>query len=365
VLERDGTVTDKLLNSCTCGAAASQDALWMTRAGPTVAEAVVRVALDPANGRFAAHQDTIYSGRFSNLSVTADGSQMVVDDGSYTYSVIAAKLPDLLRGKLPDAPPLLQASSRVSATVSPDGERLLMRRSVPGPNGPDEIRLSVAPFTGGAEAPLNTTGSVVGADWIDSVTALVASLTGSGLRLTRMDVRSGAVGATLQLADSTIADASALPNGWAWIPKNRDRVIIEQDGQRHEIPKPAWFVALTQVEASPDGRRLLVVGWGAATNDTLRLDVVPTAGGATDDWWRSFAENGFATWLDDGSVAFTTWSSSDAATVRRVTGPGQVAVLGTVGHVASGLSLSRDLARATIVWRDYRGDAWMYRVVKP
>ena len=27
VQERDGTVTDKLLNSCTCGAAASRDAL--------------------------------------------------------------------------------------------------------------------------------------------------------------------------------------------------------------------------------------------------------------------------------------------------------------------------------------------------
>ena len=75
MLDRSGKVADKLLNSCTCGAAASRDALWMTRAGPTVAEAVVRVALDPGSGKFATHQDTIYSGRFSNLSVTADGSR--------------------------------------------------------------------------------------------------------------------------------------------------------------------------------------------------------------------------------------------------------------------------------------------------
>src|SRR5688572_24649750 len=125
VLDRTGKVTDKLLNSCTCGAAASHDALWMTRAGPTVAEAVVRVALDSVTGKFAAHQDTIYSGRFSNLSVTADGTQMTVDDGSYSFSVIAATVSDLIKGTLPaGAPltPLMQASNRVSASVSPDGE---------------------------------------------------------------------------------------------------------------------------------------------------------------------------------------------------------------------------------------------------
>ena len=36
----------------------------------------------------AAHQDTIYSGRFTNISVTADGATMAVDDGSYSFSVV-------------------------------------------------------------------------------------------------------------------------------------------------------------------------------------------------------------------------------------------------------------------------------------
>ena len=111
VIDRDGRITDKLLNSCTCGAVASRDALWMTRAGPTAAEAVVRVALDSVTGKFATHQDTIYSGRFSNLSVTADGAQMTVDDGSYTFSVIAASVPDLIKGTLPAGAPLMQANS--------------------------------------------------------------------------------------------------------------------------------------------------------------------------------------------------------------------------------------------------------------
>ena len=363
VIERSGKVTDKLINSCTCGGAASHDALWMTRAGPTVAEAVVRVALDSATGRFATHQDTIYSGRFSNLSVTADGTQMTVDDGSYTFSVIAAAVPDLLKGTMPSGAPLMQASNRLGAIVSPDGQRLLMRRYVAGATGGDEMRLSVAPFAGAPETPLNATGKVIGAGWADSVNVSVFSLTAAGGRLSRIDVRSGASGQSLTFPDSTIASASALPNGWAWIPAGRDRIVVEQDGKRHEIAKPAWYAGMFHVDASPDGKQLLMVGW-APSGDTLGLDVVPAGGGTPVAWSRGFGEDATASWLTDGSIAFVVWSSSDAAAVRQVTGPGQSKLVGALGHVANVVSLSRDLARATITWRDYRGDAWMYRVVR-
>ena len=70
-------------------------------------------------------------------------------------------------------------------------------------------------------------------------------------------------------------------------------------------------------------------------------------------------------WLADGTIAFTVWGSTDAATLRQLTGPGQAKPIGALGHVANVVSLSKDLARATIMWREYRGDAWMYRVVKP
>ena len=365
VLERSGKLTDKLLNSCTCGAAASRDALWMTRAGPTAAEAVVRVALDSVTGRLATHQDTIYSGRFTNLSVTADGLQMTVDDGSYTFSVLAANLADVIKGTLPNAPPLMQASNRVLALVSPDGVRLLMRRSVPTPKGGDEVRLSVAPFPSGPETAVNVTGRVISARWADSVTISIYTITGSGPQLLRTDVRTGASTQVLQLADSAIADAVALPNGWAWIPGSRDRVIVEQNGKRHEIPKAPWYASLIHVDATDDGTRLLTVGWNATTSDTLRLDVVPTSGGTPVEWSRGFAEDGLARWLADGSIAFTIWSSTDAATMYQLSGPGQEKKIGALAHVSNIVSVSRDLQRTTLSWREYRGDAWMYRVVKP
>jgi hypothetical protein len=257
----------------------------------------------------------------------------------------------------------MQASNRVNAQVSPDGQRLLMRRSVTGPTGGDEARFTVAPFGGGAEVQLNATGTVVGANWVDSVTVLVQSVTGTGARFAKMDVRTGATGAALQLPDSTIAHVVGIPDGFAWIPKRRDRVIVEQGAKRHEITKPRWFDQINTLDASSDGSRLLMVGWNPT--DTLGLAVVPVGGGTPELWSRSFAESGVAQWLADGSIAFNVWSSTSAASVRKVTGPGQEQKLGAIAHLATTLTLSRDLKRAALMWREYRGDAWVYRVVKP
>ena len=38
--------------------------------------------------------------------------------------------------------------------------------------------------------------------------------------------------------------------------------------------------------------------------------------------------------------------------------------MGRVPHTAGSMSVSDDFQRATLTWRDYRGDAWMYKVVR-
>jgi hypothetical protein len=88
-------------------------------------------------------------------------------------------------------------------------------------------------------------------------------------------------------------------------------------------------------------------------------------GGSAVPWVTTFAESGNAQWLADGSIIFKIWPAVDAVELIRVRGPDQVERLGMVPHQAGSLSLSSDLQRATLQWREYRGDAWLYRVVKP
>ena len=202
----------------------------MARAGPTVTEAIVRVALDGASGKLAAHQDTIYHGRFSNLSVTSDGTQLTVDDGSFDNTVVAGGLQELLRGVIPPGPPLVQASSPVFGQVSPDGERLLITRRVPNADGTEERRFTVRAFTGGAETPLSVTGRPLGVFWADSVNAVVTLSVGDGIRYSLIDVRNATVLRSLDLDAAGATAITPLANGWAWINWARDRIIVEQGG---------------------------------------------------------------------------------------------------------------------------------------
>ena len=131
VIDRSGKVADHVVNACTCGGIGTVDAVWLQRAGDAVGESIVRIAIDRASGHLATTQDTMVTALFTNFSVTADGSKMVMDEGTLDYGVWALDFPDLVQGRLADDHRIARASNRVVATVSPDGGRLLFAKVVP------------------------------------------------------------------------------------------------------------------------------------------------------------------------------------------------------------------------------------------
>jgi hypothetical protein len=362
VIDRNGTVTDELQNSCTCGGAVSHDAIWMQRAGPTAAEAIVRVAIDPVTGKMGKDQDTVYNGTFTGVSVTADGSQMMVDDGSFAFSATAGDVAAILKGSIPE--PLLAASSRALTVISPDGQRVLLLRTIPAPNGLTETRLSVAPFGGRAETAVTFPGRMLGVKWADSVSLAIGVEQPGGRRAFLLDVRTNATRQTFDMKDSVVADISPVLDGWAWIPASRDRIVIERGGNRTEIPRPNWFAQLNSVTPSPDGRQLVFSGWGP-TQDSIRVEVVSVEGGAPTPWYTVFSEGSAERMLADGSIAIMNSTGPETAELIQVTAPGQAKRLGTIPHAITRMSVSNDLKRMSMMWRDYRGDAWLYKVVRP
>ena len=172
VFDRSGKVADQVINSCTCPGRITSDALWLTRSGQGF-ESIVRLGIDPATGRLAKRQDTLLSGNFNNFSVTADGTTLVLDDGTSEFAVWALQLPAALQGKFADSERRFKSTTRLGAQVSPDGTRLLMGRNLPSASGRSERRFTVLPFEGGSETPLSTRSDVRGARWIDSVTVSV------------------------------------------------------------------------------------------------------------------------------------------------------------------------------------------------
>ena len=365
VMDRKGRVLDSVVNPSTGGyGGASADALWLARSGTAGSQAIVRIGLDPRSGRLASRQDTVYNGIFTSFSETGDGSAIVLDEGTYEYSVWALGVEDALRGRFTERQRVLRSSTPVLAQISPEGRRLLVARVLPSASSKSEIRLSVMPIEGGAETPLSGAGSAIGSEWADSVTVATARLTARGLHFALTDVRTGAERNPLDLPDSAVQDFEPLPDGWAWIPAGGLKIVVRSGGRSLEIPKPDWFSQLISVSASPDGKRLAYTGWDAATYDSLRVDVVPLDGGAPARWSAHFGENGQGRFTADGSVLFPVFRTQESVTLYRLTGPGKEQLLGTVPRPVADFVPSKDPRLATVQVRDYHGDAWMMRIVR-
>jgi hypothetical protein len=364
VFDRQGNVADHVLNSCTCPGRITAEALWLTRAGEGF-ESIVRLGIDPASGRLATRQDTLLSGNFNNFSVTADGSTLVIDDGTSEYSLWALGLTDALQGRFAEPARLAKATTRIGAQLSPDGSRVLLSRNLPTSTGGTERRYSITPFGGGTETPLNTTGSPRAAWWVDSVTVAVANQTGVGVHVGLTDIRTGAAGRVVDIPDSLARGVTPLPDGWAWIPAARDRVTVQRGGKTLDIPRPAWFGELTDLDADRTGQRLAIVGWNAGTYDSIGVAITPIDGGTPVLWGTSAAEQGRASFLDDGTILFVPWDTPQSALLYRVRAPGRLERIGVVPRPIAGLSLSADLKRAAVLESNYHGDAYLSRIVRP
>jgi tRNA A-37 threonylcarbamoyl transferase component Bud32 len=360
VQDRRGRVVDRIRAPCPSNSAVSRDALWL---GCSNSGVIVRVGLDAATGGFSTHHDTVYAGTFSGFSVTDDGGSFVVGEGTYEYSVWVLDLADALRGRFRQSQRVLRATTPVSALASPDGTRLLLNRTMPAGAGRTELRLAIRPLAGGTETLLSTPGPPVNAWWIDPDHIATHSLKGSGLRLSLMDARSNAEVRSLDLADSTISDWSVLPDGWAYIPSGGDRVVTVRGGQRREERKPDSVARLVGLTADSTGR-IFATGWGASW-DSLVVLQVPMDGSPWPVWARVFAEQGGIQPAPGGGLLLDVFATQQSATIYEVSGPGGVRKLGTVPRPIDGLAFSRGGRRISVYVRDYHGDAWMSKVVRP
>jgi hypothetical protein len=289
---------------------------------------------------------------------------MVMDEGTYDYSVWAFDMANVMSGRYPDDRRVAHASSSVSASISPNGTRLLMRRIVPTGGGHSQRRYTVMPFAGGSEVPVGGAGLPAFVFWTDSVTVGVETQTPTGLRLAEIDVRTNAQRNTMDLPDSEVSDADALSDGWVWIPAAGDRIIIRQGGRTREVARPPWYAFVYQVRVDRDRHRVFYDGPNKSTGDSLGVGVLTLDDDKMTQWASMFSERGEVTPLADGTALLKVSETEDNISFFKLRGPGQVQSLGVSPRPVRDVTVSADLKRATAFERDYRADAWMNQVVR-
>jgi serine/threonine protein kinase len=365
VIDRTGNVADRVVNACSCGGIATSDAVWLTREenDPTQ-EAVVRIAIDRTSGKLAARQDTMARGLFTAYSLTADGRTMVIDQGAYDHGVWALPFDSARAGAFPESHRLARASSQTTGVISPDGARVLVRRTVPMAGGGSETRLAVLPFRGGAEVPVASEGMVVRSNWSDSVHVTIAARAAAGtLVLSETDVRTDMRRNRIAIPDSAIREFTALTNGWAWIPASSDRLIVVENERRSVFPKPAWFGGIAHLVADPERRRVFYTGWGGPGADSVGLGVLSLDGGTQALWTATPGDAGRIVRIDGHDALFLVQEGRESWHLYTADGPNRIVSLGTIPRPVSSLTASRDLKRTVANVRDYRADAWMSKVI--
>jgi hypothetical protein len=360
IIDRQGHSISKMRSACLCAGIASARAVWLSGAPVRPGETIVRIGVDGA-GQFASREDTVYAGRFSGFAVSSDETRLIVDDGTTESNVQFMSLADMRAGKFQDAP-RIKFSSALTAKISPDGNRVLKIQRVPNGHGGTQLRLTVVPFAGGAEIPIETDGTVSGAAWADSVSVAYPTKSAKGQQITLVDVRNGAHRGSYEVADQMLWSAAPLQNGWMSVPVGGGRIDIMQNGIKRQIRKPDWHIGIIGALVSTDRSKIMYWGWNNGTSDSAGYEVIPVNGGHPVRVFTSFGERALGAWQTDGSFVAQVWETNDAVTLTRIRPDGSTERLGTIPHVASNMSLSADLKRATITWLDSHADAFMYRM---
>jgi hypothetical protein len=239
-----------------------------------------------------------------------------------------------------------------------------VRRNVPIGGGHAELRFTVMPFAGGAESPIGVPGVPSNVFWADSITLGVATPTAGGLHFVAVDVRSSAQHNPMDIADSVVAWATALPDGWAWIPAGRDRIKVRQAGQTREFHPPSWYANVFQIAADPSGQRIFFAGIDKATSDSTGVGVLSLRDGSMTQWTSLWVVGGGMTPLADGSLFLDVSLTQESLTFFKLSGPGQPQRLGASPRPLRAVSTAADLKHATALERDYRADAWLSKVVR-
>jgi hypothetical protein len=242
---------------------------------------------------------------------------------------------------------------------------MLVHRVVGAASGQSE-QLVITPSSGGPSTQVPLRGGLVGAYWASDSTVAMAELTrGDTVKLSLLDLRTGAHRDELLPNDSTLTDFDWLSShGWVWLSGAETiRFRRLNETTTHTIPMPDYYASLARLRAGPDGHTIAYLGWNRATWDTLRLATVSLDGGVETPLGAAGAENGALSWLADGSLSFSVLGGGEMLTLYHARRTGRVEKIGAIPWHAWTAEVSADLRRVALTLQDYRADAWLSQVV--
>jgi hypothetical protein len=154
--------------------------------------------------------------------------------------------------------------------------------------------------------------------------------------------------------------------GWAWANEfGQLSVQLPGDSVPRRFTLPPWYLSAGAMDVSRDARLVAFVGRKAPNGDSLGVSVISMSDGKVSQWFATAGEGAEINRLQDGTFLLRLQDTPVTYSLYHLLGPGHAVKLGTIPRSASSVSVSEDLKRAAVVLRNYHGDAWISRVVRP
>jgi serine/threonine protein kinase len=366
LLERDG----KKISSVTGpvgfdgGATVSNDAVWFYLIPPVTGNIrIVRVPFDSRTMELASRGDTVLSGGTSSLSVTADGSTMIYDEGITDESAWLVPFADVVANNFDEKNRLTRTTSGVRGSISADGGIAVIGRS--HPQGGREF--TVIDTKTRAEVPVP--GRHKSAVPFDSTWLKITDVDETSTTMYLYDYKRRKRTAERTVQTTGLIDLTRVGNSWAWLPPDRNHIVIQGDGDaRPRTAKiPAWFKSVFWIHGSPDGNKLALIGYSQPDEDSLGVGVVTLPDFRFTQAHVTFGEGGGTSWANDGSLVMSINDTPESESLWQWREGQPARKLGSIQRLLSNnvtATVSGDLKQVFMITRDDRRDIWIGKVVR-
>jgi hypothetical protein len=256
----------------------------------------------------------------------------------------------------------VHSTAYLQGQLSRDGRSILVVR--PG-SRPGVQRVSILPFAGGAEVTI-AEGDISAQGWTGGGDVLIAESAPTGVRVIQVHPSSKQRRQLAIVRDVSLQSIDLLADGrLLWVPNEHHpiRVAVVGDSAR-SIELPSWLSVISNLDASPDGKRVVVSGWNPAL-DTLVIATLNLDDATWARHWSGFVEYGGVRWQRDGSVLVYLNPTRLFTELHRLRPGAGMIRLGTIPGLTVSADVSADGSAVLVTTSEYKGDVWIGRLGEP
>jgi hypothetical protein len=260
----------------------------------------------------------------------------------------------------------LFTTTRLQGLISPDGDRIVVVREIPTPDG-SASDFSILPREGGAESQVVLgVPNLLHFDWSrDGATILyLHGIAGNKVRLMESDTTGRRIHEVTRLDRSAAVAFYPLPDGaLCIIPQNRRALSLSHRPGKADVtwPAPDWMGEIWSVSLSPDMKSLAVLasGRGAASIVVATVDMENgrfTRVGTVNGVWM-----GGIRWLADSNITFDVYEKQEVMALYSIRPGGPARRVGTFPLRDATVSVSKDGSHMVASNFSFKSDVFMIR----